>query len=146
MKLVHWMRMGVVLATLAGMAFAQEYRASISGTVTDPTSAAVVGAKVTVTDVLKNTRTEVVTNAVGFYSVPFLLPSRYKLTVEASGFKKFVREDIVLGVNDKLGLDVALEVGALADSVTVTGEAAILQTETASRGGVVEQRLVEDLP
>ncbi|MCX6620733.1 MAG: carboxypeptidase regulatory-like domain-containing protein, partial [Acidobacteria bacterium] len=131
---------------LAGMGLAQEYRATISGSVTDPTGAAVLGAKVVVTDVLKNTKTEVVTNPVGFYSVPFLLPSRYKVTVEMSGFKKFGREDIVLGVNDKLGLDVSLEVGAISESVTVTGQVAVLQTETASRGGAVEQRLVEDMP
>ncbi len=136
----------VLSTTLAGVAWAQEYRASIGGTVTDATGAAVVGAKVLVTDVLKNTKTEVVTNSIGFYSVPFLLPSRYRVTAEASGFKKFVREDIVLGVNDRLGLDVKLEVGQLAESVTVTGEAAVLQTESASRGGVVEQRLVEDMP
>ena len=86
----------VVCTAVAGMAWSQEFRASISGTVTDPTGAAVVGAKAVVTDVQKNTKSEVVTNGVGFYSVPFLLPSRYTLSVEASGFKKFVRQDIVL--------------------------------------------------
>jgi hypothetical protein len=146
MKVRHLLGMAAFFATMAGMIFAQEYRATISGTVTDPTGAAVVGAKVVVTDVQKNTRSEVASNAVGFYSVPFLSPSRYTVSVEASGFKKFIRQDIVLGANDKLGLDVSLEVGAMAESVTVTGEAAILQTETASRGGAVEQRLVEDMP
>lgn len=146
MKVRHVLRMAAFVATLAGVILGQEFRATISGTVTDPTGAAVVGAKVVVTDIQKNTRSEVATNQVGFYSVPFLLPSRYTVSVETSGFKKFVREDIVLGVNDKLGLDVSLEVGAMAESVTVTGEAAILQTETASRGGAVEQRLVEDMP
>ena len=146
MGTVKFFHFGLLLAAFAAFSWAQEYRASVSGTVSDPTGAAIAGAKVTVTDILKNTRTEVTTNGVGFYSAPFLLPSKYKVVVEAGGFKKYVREDIVLGVNDKLGLDVALEVGALADSVTVTGEAAMLQTETASRGGVVEQRLVQDMP
>ena len=97
-------------------------------------------------DVLKKIKSDAKTNKVGYYSIPFLLPSKYRFTVEAAGFKRFTREDVVLGVNDKLGVDVALEVGALAESVTVSGQFAILQTETASRGGAVEQRLVEDLP
>ena len=100
----------------------------------------------TVIDVLKNAKSDAKTNEAGYYSIPFLLPSKYRITVEAAGFKRFTREDVVLGVNDKLGVDVALEVGALAESITVSGQLAILQTETASRGGAVEQRLVEDLP
>jgi hypothetical protein len=146
MSMRRFTGIAMLCVVLAGMGLAQEYRASISGTVKDPSGSAVLGAKVVVTDVLKNTSTELVTNTVGFYSVPFLLPSRYKVTVEMSGFKKFSRQDIVLGVNDKLGLDVDLEVGAMAESVTVTGQLAVLQTETASRGGAVEQRLVEDMP
>src|SRR5262249_13306929 len=126
--------------------WAQEYRASISGTITDPTGATIAGATVTVTDVLKNAKYDAKTNEVGYYSIPFLLPSRYQIAVEAAGFKRYAREDVVLGVNDKVGIDVALEMGSLAESVTVTGQFGMLQTETASRGGAVEQRLVEDLP
>ncbi len=133
---------GVMVVAVLG----QEFRASITGTVSDAASAAVVGAKVLVTNVERNVTTETVTNGVGLYTVPHLLPGRYTLTVETPGFKKFVRQDIVLGINDRLGLDVRLEVGALTESVTVTGEAPILQTETASRGGAVEQALVEGLP
>lgn len=138
--------LAILLISFSGIAAAQEFRASVSGTVSDSSGGAIPGAKVVVTNIQKNTSTEVVANQVGYYSVPFLLPGQYRVLVEASGFRKFVREDVVLGVNDKLGLDVVMEVGQLADSVTVTGEAAMLQTETASRGGAVEQRLVEDLP
>jgi len=146
MKIQHCARTVAAFAVAVVVGWSQEFRATISGSVKDPSGAAVVGAKVAVTNVEKNTKSDVVTNDVGFYSVPFLLPGRYMATVEASGFKKFIRQDIVLGVNDKLALDVSLELGATAESVTVTGAVAILQTETASRGGAVEQRLVEDLP
>ncbi|MBI1791365.1 MAG: TonB-dependent receptor [Acidobacteria bacterium] len=139
-------RLAVICAALVGVGFAQEFRAAISGSVHDPSGASIVAAKVIVTNLEKNTSSEAATNEAGFYSVPFLLPGRYAVTVEASGFKKFIRQDIVLGVNDKLALNVSLEVGLLAESVTVTGQVSMLQTETASRGGAVEQRVVEDLP
>src|SRR5262249_34984084 len=108
----------LILAAAASNGWAQEYRASINGKNTQPAGAPIAGATVTVTDVLKNTKSGVTTNEVGYYSIPFLLPSRYQIAVEAAGFKRYAREDVVLGVNDKVGIDVALEMGTLAESVT----------------------------
>ena len=127
-------------------ALAQEFRASITGIVTDPSGAPVGGAGVVVTSVERNTTTTTATNAAGVYTVSFLLPGKYNLTVEKAGFKKFVREGISLGSADKLGLDVSLELGAVAESITVTGEVSLLQTESSSRTATIENRAIENIP
>ncbi len=125
---------------------AQELRASVSGLVTDPSGSAVPRAKVAVTNVDTNVSTETETNEVGRYTILFLLPGRYTLTVEASGFKKFVRENLVLGTSDRAAVDVSLQVGQIAESVTVSAESVLLETETASRGALVTNRQIVDLP
>ncbi len=140
------------LALAAGVLLAwqplrgQELRASLTGQVTDPTGAAVPGAKVVAVNDQTNLSSETETNEAGRYTILFLQPGRYSLSVEASGFKKFVRQDVVLGTSDRLGVDVALEVGQLADSITVTGETSLLETETASRGSLVTTRQIMDIP
>ena len=131
---------------LASAVLAQEFRASIAGEVTDPTGAPVADAKVTVTYVARNAPTEAASNEAGRYLVQFLLPGRYTMTVEKAGFKKFVREGIALNSPDRLGLDVRLELGGVTETVTVTAEAVPLQTETASRSALIENRLIENIP
>ncbi|MBI3695970.1 MAG: TonB-dependent receptor [Acidobacteria bacterium] len=135
--------LGLLAATAA---LSQEFRANISGEVTDPTGAAITDARVVVTSVERGTPVEATTNAAGRYLVQFLLPGRYTLTVEKSGFKKFVREEIVLNSADRLALDVRLDLGAIAETVTVTGETALLQTESATRTALIENRVVENIP
>lgn len=134
-----------LLVTVAA-APAQELRASVSGLVTDPSGSAVPRAKVVVTNVETNVSTDTETNDAGRYTILFLLPGRYTLTVEAAGFKKFVRENLVLGTSDKAAVDAPLQVGQLAESVTVTAESVLLETETASRGSLVTARQIGDLP
>ena len=138
--------LALLLLSLPFSAFSQEFRASISGEVTDPSGAPVEGARIVVTSVERNITMETVTNAAGRYLVQFLLPGGYTMTVEKPGFKKFLRDGISLAGSDRVGLDVRLEVGALADSVTVTGEAPLLQTETASRTALIENRSIENIP
>lgn len=133
--------LGAVLA-----APAQEFRASISGTVLDPTGAPVEGAEIRVTSIERNITTETRSNAAGFYLVQFLLPGRYSLVIEKPGFKKFVRDEIQVSSADRLGLNVQLELGAVAESVTVTGEAPLLQAENATRSATVENRVLENIP
>ncbi len=130
----------------AATLIAQEDRASIAGLVTDQSGSAVPGAAIVVTSIDRNTTARAVSTEAGRYQVGFLLPGRYVLIVEARGFKKHVRENILLVVGEKLGLDVGLEVGALAESVTVTAETPLLETESASRGSVIAGRDMHDLP
>lgn len=128
------------------MAFAQEFRATISGVVTDPSSAPVAGAKIIALNVDRNTPTEAESTAAGVYTVGPLVPGRYTITVEKTGFKKFVQTDVLLSSADRLGLNVKLELGAVAESVTVTGEVSLLQTESASRSALIQNRAIEDIP
>jgi hypothetical protein len=131
---------------LAGQSAAQEFRASISGQTTDSTGAVVAGAELTVTSTERNTTTRTVSNASGRYVMEFLPPGQYTLTVEKPGFKKLVRGGLKLEAADHLSLDLSLQVGDLTQSVTVTGEAPLLETETASRSGTIENRVLENVP
>jgi hypothetical protein len=137
---------GLLLVAAACGLYGQEFRANISGTVIDPAGAVVPKALVQVTDVERNTTTKAETNDSGRYTVQYLVPGKYRLSVEAGGFKQFVRDDIVLAINDHLGLDVTLEIGSSSERVTVTGEVSPLQTESASRGGLVFSQFVNDVP
>ncbi|MBO0858573.1 MAG: carboxypeptidase regulatory-like domain-containing protein, partial [Chloracidobacterium sp.] len=133
-------------AMLAGLALGQDFRASISGTVSDSSGAPIAAAKVKVTNVEKKTESEATTNVTGLYSIQYLLPGHYTVEVEAQGFKRFVRENVDLNINDRFGLDVAMEVGALVESVRVTSQVPLLETESASRGGLVDPQFVENVP
>ena len=126
--------------------YGQEIRASISGIVTDPTGAPVAGAVVTTTSVATNSSVTTVTNEAGSYLTPFLAPGSYTLGVEHTGFKKFVRENIGLESLDKARIDVQLQIGALADSITVSAAVSTLQTETASRGQTISNELIANVP
>jgi hypothetical protein len=88
----------------------------------------------------------ILTDSAGVYTAPFLRPGSYTVTAEAAGFKKFTRTGLALGVNQVLTVDITLEVGALSEQVTVTGEAQLLETSNADRGGVIDSKRVHELP
>lgn len=129
-----------------GVLHAQEFRATLTGRVFDPTGAAVPNATVQARNVATGETSSATTAGDGTYTIPFLRPGNYTLTVTASGFKTFVRENIVLQVGQVAGIDVKLEVGEVAESITVEARAAILETQTASRAAVIDTRQVADLP
>jgi hypothetical protein len=125
---------------------AQEFRGSISGTVTDSSGAAVPGAQITISNIATNTSATTTTNGEGAYTALYLTPGTYTVLVEANGFKKLLREGIEVRVGDKLTLDLALETGGVQETVTVTGEATLLQTASASTGQVIDRRRISELP
>ncbi|MEN6603629.1 MAG: carboxypeptidase regulatory-like domain-containing protein [Bryobacteraceae bacterium] len=131
---------------LAPAAYSQEVRASISGTVMDPTGAAVANATVTVTNPATNASVVAKTNDVGLYLTPFLAPGTYQLTVEAAGFTKYVQTGIKLQTLDKLRADVQLQIGEVTSSVTVEAAVATLQTETASRSQIISNEMIANIP
>jgi hypothetical protein len=124
----------------------QEFRSSISGRVVDAQNAVIAMAKISAVQVETGARTETVTSADGQYTLPFLPPGSYTISAEAPGFKRYVREGFQVSTNDRITLDIALEVGQLAETVTVTAEAAMLQTSTASTGQVISARHIENMP
>lgn len=125
---------------------AQEARGSIIGTVTDSTGAVIPNTTVLILNKAMGTRNTVVTNEQGFYQATFLIPGVYQISVEMPGFKKYVRDNLQVQVNDRLEVNVTLEVGAAEQSVTVTAETPLLNTATASVGTVVDSRRVAELP
>lgn len=135
-----------LLFGLYPVAHAQEVRASITGIVADPTGAPVPGATVTVVNAATNVTVTTRSNESGSYVTPFLNPGTYEFSVEASGFKKVLRKDIVLQVGTASRIDVALEVGDLSQSVTVNEQVSLLQTETSSRSQILANEIVSNVP
>ena len=119
---------------------------SIAGTVTDPQGNAVAGAKVTVTDLTKNTTEETTTNDSGNYSVIHLIPDTYKVHIEASGFKAYDVPSVVVQVDTNSRVDAQLQVGAVTQSVEVTGEVPQLKTDRADVALDFSSDYVEKLP
>jgi hypothetical protein len=136
----------VLLLLLTAVALGQEGKSRLSGTVTDGTGAAVAGATVTLTSEATGISLKQTTTSDGVYSFASLDPGKYTITVEQTGFKKVVRTGNVVAVSTPLNVDVALEVGQVAEVVTVQAEAVAVQSNTATLGNVVDQKAIENLP
>ena len=121
----------LVLASAGGLA-AQEFRATVRGQVLDSSKGALPGATVTLTNTSTNETASAVTNAEGSYSVPFLRPGSYTMTVELQGFQKYTRSGMTLQVNETATINVELGVGGLTEQVSVTAESPLLETSNAS--------------
>src|SRR5712692_6283193 len=106
----------VLFILVAGLS-AQEFRATISGHVFDSSGSAVPNAKVQAVNVATNETLTATTEAAGTYTIPFVRPGVYKLTVSAEGFKQFVRENLTVQVGQAAGVDVTLEVGQVTETV-----------------------------
>jgi hypothetical protein len=148
-----WKRSGIILflvlltlAMLVVPAGAQTARGTISGRVLDANQAVVPGATIKITHIAQGTVTTVVTNDAGAFTAPYLPPGLYNLTTEVSGFKKYVRDQLQLQVNQNLVLDVVLEVGGQEQVITVTAEQPLLNTSSNTLGQVVDERRIADLP
>jgi len=125
---------------------AQGVQATLKGRVTDSSGAVVPNAKIEVKNSGTNVVLDTVSDSAGLYAMPFLNPGTYSVSVEASGFKKFVHENLVLSVGDTKDVDIALEVGAVNEQLTVSSEATLLETAKADRGTLVDQQSVKELP
>src|SRR5687767_2086962 len=127
------MRRPLVAAALAAAvgfaapAAAQVTTGTIVGTVSD-SSGAVPRASVTVREVNKGTSDSYVTDETGGFTAPFLSPGTYAVEVSVPGFRKWVREGVVLQVNQRARVDVTLEVGGIEETTTVVAEAPLLRT------------------
>jgi hypothetical protein len=119
---------------------------TITGEVKDTTGAMVVGATVTVTNTATNVSRNTQTNEVGIYNFPALVPGPYSVKVEATGFRTVVRGDIDLQIQQTARIDFVAEVGQVTETVIVSGSAALLATEDATVGTVIENRRIVELP
>jgi len=141
------MRRALVLPLLLSAALqAQEFRGSLTGRVTDPAGLGVPNAKIVAVKTDTNTRSDTVSGTDGSYTLPFLAPGPYEVTVAVDGFKKFTRSGVDVGTNQRVTVDIPLQIGATTDTVTVDASAPLLNMVTASSGEVVTTREVENLP
>lgn len=134
------------LTTCLVTGYGQSNFGSIRGEVTDGTGAAIANARVRIVEVGTNLETVAVTNAAGAYSASGLRPVVYSISVEAGGFKKATRNNVKLDTAQDLGLNFVLEPGDVSESVTVTTDVPLLQTETGVVAQTIQQRVITDLP
>jgi hypothetical protein len=142
-RLLH---LAAALSLAAALGSAQEFRATVMGRIFDSSGGAIPNAKIQIVNVANSETSAAVADSTGTYSIPLLRPGNYRLTVTADGFKQFIRENIILEVGRVVGIDVTMELGAVTENITVTAEAAILETQTASRYAVVNNEQVLSLP
>ena len=132
-----YLSLGVVLAQTGG---------TITGEVKDQSGALVPNVNVTVTNSGTNVARDTQTNAAGIYSFPDLVPGRYQVKAAAGGFQTSIMNDIELQVQQTARVDFSLTLGASTQTVEVAANAALLATENATVGTVIEEQRIMDLP
>ncbi len=137
--------LGCVLL-LAANNVAQITRGSLSGNVTDPTGALLANAKVELKNPSNGESIKTTTDEAGEFTFPSLAIGNYALTVEASGFKRFVIQSVMIEVATPARLAVALAVGEISEAITVTNVQELVNTSSPTLSNIVERRQVQDLP
>jgi hypothetical protein len=137
---------GLYLSLLAGLNLSAQTEAEITGTVTDTSGAAIVGAKVTVTNTGSRGIRLATSDNAGVYDVPALVPGFYDVSVERTGFKTEVRTHIELQVQQAARIDFQLQVGQTSQRIEVAASAVQVNTENATVGSVIENERIVELP
>ncbi|MGO9088792.1 MAG: carboxypeptidase regulatory-like domain-containing protein [Terriglobales bacterium] len=145
-----WIAIGLtaclLLVAFPSRSLAQEFRATLTGLVTDPTGAVVPKAKITATNVeTGSTYTDVTTNA-GVYYMPYVVPGTYKVKVEAQGFKTAIQDNVLLLAGKYFGQNFKLEVGSFHETMEVTAAPPLLETENASGGTILDEKTLQNVP
>ena len=135
-----------ITVSLAAAVKAQESRATITGAVTDESSGAIPGVRVEATNVDTGVVYSTVSNETGLYNIPLVPAGRYTLHATIDGFRTATRQDVQVRTGERVQSDFKMVVGALSETLTVTGESPILETATASRGAVLGTEQINDLP
>jgi hypothetical protein len=136
----------VACLALAFPVVAQSPNGTINGLVLDPNGGAIVGAEITVVNDATGVEYSTKTNGEGIYVVPNLPPGQYRLQVSKAGFKTLIKPDIILNVQDALGINFTLPVGAASETVTVQGGAPMINTESGAVSTVIDRNFVGSLP
>ncbi len=124
---------------------AQETRGSVIGQVVDASGAVVPGANVTAVNLETGVKQTTVANHEGAYEILYMLPGKYTISASATSFKTSV-EEVQIRIHERTKVDLALEVGAVAEQVKITAEAPQLQTANANLGQVIDGRRIAELP
>lgn len=135
----------LILFLLSGTLSAQEFRATISGTVKDPQDAVVAGATVTVTNIETNVSANVTTKDDGVYNFPLLQPGKYKVTATAANFTTALRENIQLNVDDRLTIDFQLTIGSTTQ-IDIVAEEELIERGNVTTGTIITEQQISELP
>jgi len=135
----------LTFCALPAFASAQSSTGALRGVVKDP-QGVIPGVTVTMTNQATNTSRETVTNGVGEYSFPAVDPGTYTVKASVPGYKTFERKNVPINVQSSIGLDIVLEIGALEETITVTGESPLIDTTNASTGDVLDTKTLESIP
>jgi hypothetical protein len=145
-RLAFALAVAVALCAVPSTAAAQAVSGTLLGNITDSSGGAVPGATITATETETGVGRTAVSNESGTYIFSSLVNGRYTVTAELQGFKKVVRQNIKVDVNTTIRVDMALEVGAMSESVTVSIETPVLQTDRTDTGRLIESKAITDLP
>ena len=136
----------VMLFAATSFSYAQNASATLTGSVTDPTGAAIPGAEVIVTNESTGFKTTVTTNGAGQYTATQLTPARYTVTATAKGFKSVVEHGIELAVGEQGRLNVKLPIGTASQTVTVSGQGSQINFVTPTLSGGITPQTLQHLP
>src|SRR5712692_1488442 len=125
-------------------AMGQTFFGSVVGTLTDATGASVPAASITLTNAGTSERRSAASDTLGNYQFVNLVPGRYKIDIEKAGFKHLTRDEVIVEVQAVVRIDVAMQLGEVGQTVEVTSQTPLLQTESAPLGQVVESRKVQE--
>ena len=128
------------------LAGAQAVTGTMIGRITDGSGAVVPGVTVTLTNTGTKLTRVVTTDTDGEYTAPSLPPGRYTIVAEIPGFKSVTMPDVALGVDQRLRMDLKLEVGALTESITIEGTSPLVQTSSSELGTTVQEEQIQTLP
>jgi hypothetical protein len=136
----------LLIVFLPGVLPGQSTNAALSGRITDPSKAVVVGAKVAAISAATNLPYQTLTNGSGEYHLVNLAPGDYRIEIEKQGFKKLAKPDVILHVQDTLALDFEMTLGAASETVNVEAGAPLVNSESGTVSTVVDRALIENLP
>lgn len=136
----------LLVLCLAFPAWAQEFRGTLSGHVTDPSGALIPNASVAARNIDTRQSWTATTTSAGTYQIPYILPGTYTVTVKADGFKTLVQEHVVIQAGESPVLDFRLEVGTLTETISVEATAPLLDAENAVGNSVLSTRELENVP
>ena len=135
----------LLLSFFSLSAMAQEVTATVIGQITDSTGAAVSKAEITLTNLATKEARTVKSNDEGYYTLTFIKPGIYDLSIKLQGFKEYLNKGVELLVNDRKTLNIALEAGQVSESVTVTAETPLVQSSP-TVGDVIDSKKVLEIP
>ena len=138
--------LSIALLLACFTAHSQEFRSTITGAIQDPQGSGVPNAAITATQTETGAKFKTISESNGQYTIPFVPPGTYQINVAAAGFKTYDRAGFQVTANERLPLNLTLEIGQASEVMTVTAETSLLESSTASAGQVINSRQIENIP